>query len=583
MKHRFQHIVTVAGFCLVGTVILDACQKNYESVPLGQTATIDDVFNKQDSAGTQALLFLANCYQAALPNGHNRVGGDYLDAASDDAVSSSSTVSAVQQIATGQYSAASPNADDDWSKNYTAIRDANIFITNIYRVPLNEQLPNGKPAIAAYRSEARFLRAWSYFELVKRYGGVPLLGDTVFTITDNAQVPRNSFSDCINYIVSECTDIQDSMRTESMVNGNSYGHITQGAALALKAQALVFAASPLYNGGNIDPNNPLTGYPSYDINRWQLAAQAAQTVINLAAYSLVPSFTNVFITQASPVGSNTESIFWVQVGTNTSVEKTNAPSGYTSAGGNGQTSPTQELVDAYPMSSGLLITDPASGYDPSNPYQNRDPRLAATVFCNGALWLDRPVQTFDGGLDKPGGITQQTKTGYYMRKFMGPFESSNPPEYSNTVHDFIYYRYAEILLDFAEATNEYSGPSSAVYDVLISLRQRAGIIPGVNQLYGLEAGMDQGAMRLAIQNERRIEMAFEEHRFWDIRRWKIAAQAYNTTPLQGLDIQQTSAGLLIYNPISVLTTTFFDPKMYFYPIPYSEVVKNPQMKQNPSW
>jgi hypothetical protein len=580
MKSRFKIVLTVIAFAG-----LTACQKNYETVPLGQQQTINDVFNTQDSAGVAAADYLSTVYQQALPSGHFRVGGDYLDAASDDAVSSSNAVSAVQMIATGQYSSAATNADDDWSKAYTAIRDANIYIVNIYRVPLKEQLPNGKPAIAAYRSEARFLRAWLYFELVKRYGGVPLLGDTVFTISDNAQVPRNSFSDCINYIVSECDNIKDSLRTAAMVNGNSYGHVTQGAAMALKAQVLLFAASPLYNGGNIDQGNPLTGYSAYDVNRWQLAAQAAQDVINLNAYALMPSFNNVFTTQAAPVGANTESIFWVQNGTSMNVEIDNSPVGYASSGADGETSPTQELVDAFPMNNGLAITDPASGYSAADPYTNRDPRLTSTVFYNGSLWLNRPVQAFDGGLDKPGGIIQQTKTGYYMRKFMGPFESvtSNPPAYSNTVHDFIYFRYAEILLDFAEATNEFSGPSTAVYNALIALRQRAGIQAGATNSYGLAPGMDQDQMRLVIQNERRIEMAFEERRFWDIRRWKIAAQVYNSGPLQGVDIQQNTSGLLTYNPINVLTTAFSDPKMYFYPIPYGEVVKNPEMRQNPSW
>ena len=564
-------------------LFLASCQKNYESVPLGSQATINDVFNTQDSAGTAALSFLSTCYIQSLTNDHNRVSSDYLDAASDDAMSSSNTVSAVQEIAQGQYSAASPNADDDWSHNYTAIRDCNIFIDNIYRVPMNVQLPNGRLAIGAYRSEARFLRAWLYFELVKRYGGVPLLGDSVFTITDNVLVPRNSFADCITYIVSECTDIQDSLRTASQVDGSSYGHITQGGAMALKAQVLLFAASPLYNGGNIAPNNPLTGYPNYDITRWQLAAQAAQAVMNLGVYQLMPSFEQVFTTQASPVGSNTEAICWYQVGANTSVEVNNAPVGYAAQGSVGRTSPTQNLVDAYPMNNGLAITDPTSGYNPADPYDNRDPRLSATVFCNGALWLNRAVQTYDGGVDRPGGIVQQTKTGYYMRKFMGPFESASPPNYSATIHDFIYYRYAEILLDWAEATNEYSGPSAAIYGVLEQIRSRAGISSGTNGLYGLPAGMDQADMRTAIQNERRLELAFEEHRYWDIRRWKIAAQVYNTAPLQGIDIVQSGFSPATYNKVNVLTTSFKDPQMYFYPIPYSEVVKNPQMQQNPSW
>jgi hypothetical protein len=579
---KFRYIITIITL----TAIATGCQKNYESVPLGQQVTLDYAFNTKDSAGTMALQFLTTCYLESLQNGHNRItGGDYLDAASDDAVSSSLTVSAVQNIATGAYSAASPSADDEWERNYFAIRDCNVFVTDIYRVPLVEKLPNGQPAIAAYRSEARWIRAYMYFELVKRYGGVPLLGDTVFTITQNAQVPRNSFSDCINYIVSECDNIKDSLRTVAMVTGSTYGRITRGAALALKAEALLLAASPLYNGGNIDPSNPLTGYPSYDATRWQTAAQAAQDIINSGVYSLMPSFEKVFTTQAQPIGANTESIFWVQVGASNSVEQVNSPIGYSSAGAQGHTSPTQNLVDAFPTDSGYAITDSGSGYDPNNIYANRDPRLLATVFCNGAsLWLNRPVQTFDGGLDKPGGSVVQTKTGYYMRKFMGPWESvQGSPQFGNTFHDYIYFRYAGILLDFAEATNESSGPSTAVYNVLFQLRQRAGIFPGSNGYYGLPVGMDQATMRTAIRNERRIEMAFEEKRYWDIRRWKIAAAAYNTAPLVGMDIQAPTNQPLTFNRIPVLTTAFKDPQMYLYPIPYTEVVKNPQMRQNPSW
>jgi hypothetical protein len=573
--------ILILGLCIS---VLTACQKNYESLPLGQQATLNDVFNTQDSSGQQAILYLSNCYLEALPSGHNRISGDYLDAASDDAVSSSNSVSPVQMIATGQYSAASPNADDDWAYNYNVIRDCNVFIKYIYRVPLILLMPDGRKAIGALRSEARFLRAFTYYRLVQRYGGVPLVGDTLFSITDNVQIPRNAFSDCINYIVSECDDIKDSLRTAQGVDPANYGRITREAAMALKAQTLLLAASPLYNGGNIDGANPLTGYPNYDATRWQAAAQAAQDIMNLNVFSLMPSFYDVFTTQAQPVGTNPEAILWVQSGPSESVETKNSPVGYGSAGGGGETSPSQALVDAFPMSNGLAITDPASGYNAQNPYDNRDPRLAATIFFNGHLWLNRNVETFDGGLDKPGGTTAETKTGYYMRKFMGPFESvnSSPPTYSNTIHDFPYCRYAEIILDFAEATNEYSGPSTAVYNVLEALRNRAGIAAGTNGLYGLAAGMDQADMRAAIQNERRCELAFEEHRYWDIRRWKIAGQVYNSSPVQGVDIQNLATGL-VYNRIDVLTTAFKDPQMYFYPIPYSEVVKNPEMKQNPNW
>jgi hypothetical protein len=571
--------------CLAGC-LFSACRKAYEGVPLGQQITLDLAFDPRDSLGTQAMTYLLTTYQQAFYSGHNRIGNNYLDAASDDAVASASGTPAVQAIATGAYSATQTNADEMWARNYAAIRNATVFIVYINRVPMIEKLPNGQPARAAYRSEARFLRAWLYFQLLKRYGGVPLLGDSIRQITDNVQLPRNTFSECVNYIVSECDNIKDSLRTAAMVNPNTYGRITRGAAMALKAEVLLYAASPLFNGGNIDASNPLTGYTSYDVNRWKLAADAAKAIIDEGAYKLMPNFNDVFITQAAPVGSNTEIICWMQTGSpGNGVELSNAPVGYTSAGGNGATSPTQNLVDAFPSDSGYAITDPAAHYNTNDPYSHRDPRLSLTVFHNGSLWLNRPVQTYNGGADKPGGTVQQTKTSYYMRKFMGPFESvsNNPPSYSGTYHDWIYYRYAGVLLGYAEALNEFSGPSAEVYNVLYALRQRAGIVTGTDNSYGVPQGMNQQAMRAFIQNERRIEMAFEEQRYWDIRRWKIAAQVYNTAPLRGMDLQLSSGGQLFYNLVPVLTTVFRDPQMYLYPIPYSEVIKNNQMKQNPLW
>ncbi|AYD47499.1 RagB/SusD family nutrient uptake outer membrane protein [Arachidicoccus soli] len=578
--------IGIALVCLVLVLLFSSCAKDYETVPLGQQSTLDLIFDVHDSAGINAIQYLNNVYNDALISGHNRVGGsngDYIDAASDDAVSSYTGLSSVEKIAEGAYTATQTNADDIWTASYTTIRAATIFINNIDRVPLKELLPNGELARAAYRSEARFLRAWTYFELLRRYGGVPITKDSVYQLTDNIDLPRESFANTVTYIVSELSDIEDSLRPQEDVNSVNYGRITKGAAMALKAKVLLYAASPLFNGGNIDPSNPLTGYTNYDINRWKLAADAAQDVINLGTYGLVSNYADAFITQAEPIGTNTEAIFWRQNGGNTSVEQTNGPIGYTSAGGNGRTSPTENLVDAFPMSNGLPIDSAGSGYNPNDAYSNRDPRLKATVFYNGVLWLNRPVQTYDGGLDKPGGTLQQTKTGYYMRKFMGNFETVNgSPVYSNTIHDWIYLRYAGVLLDYAEAENEYQGPSNEIYNILFSIRKRAGIDPGVNMNYGLALGMNQDQMRQTIRNERRIEMAFEEQRYWDIRRWKIAADIYSQ-PLYGLDIQQTSQGELFYNKTIVLQPNFIAPKMYLYPIPYSEVVKNTNMKQNPGW
>ena len=188
------------------------------------------------------------------------------------------------------------------------------------------------------------------------------------------------------------------------------------------------------------------------------------------------------------------------------------------------------------------------------------------------------MQTWQGGANNPLG-SSYSLTSYYMRKFMGNFESGS--EYQATLHNWVMFRYAEILLNFAEAENEYlSSPSQDVYDAIIALRKRAGIEAGNDNLYGLRDDMSQADMRKVIQNERRIELAFEEHRYWDIRRWRIAEEVFEK-PLEGLNIQ-ISGAVTTYYKINVLSTTF-NVKRYFYPIPYSEVIKNKNMVQNPNW
>ena len=574
---------TISIVLVLITFVFQSCTKGYEDIPLGQQNPIYYVFNPLDSAGVSAKQYQLNLYLQALgTEPYNRFGnGNYLDGASDDALPSQTGLPDALKLLNGAVSSFS-TVDDIWARSYVTIRSASVFINNFPVVPLNEKLPNGKSAKPAYIAEARFLRAWTYFELVKRYGGVPLMGDGVRQITDDVALPRSSFADCINYIVSELDAIKDSLRTQPTITTNTYGRVTQGAAMALKAKALLYAASPLYNGGNVDGVNPLTGYAGFDLNRWKLAADAAKALIDLKAYSLMPSFIDVFLKQAAPVGTNSEIIFWRQNGSSTDIEKNDGPVGYTSAGSTGNMSVTQNLVDAFPTNTGLSIADPASGYDANNMYKNRDPRLKLTVFYNGVLWLNRPVETFNGGLDRPGGAIQQTKTSYYMRKFMGNFESSGNGQYSSHFKEWPYSRYAEILLDYAEATNEFSGTDASVYQVLCDLRKRAGIEPGANNFYGVKQGMTKDEMRAAIQNERRIEMAFEEQRFFDLRRWKIADVIYGQ-PLYGQDIQKTSSGQLFFNKVIVLQPVFRNPQMYLYPIPNSEVLKNINMVQNPLW
>ncbi|WP_255496277.1 RagB/SusD family nutrient uptake outer membrane protein [Mucilaginibacter sp. FT3.2] len=570
MMKRIKNIHIAA---IVALVILAGCKK-YEQFPVDKVG-IQYVFDPKDSLGTNAQAFLYGIYPV-LKSGHNRVGGDYLDAASDDAMSSASgPTNPVTILATAAYNSYTIPADENlWAYYYAGIRSANQFVNNIDVVPVMAKY-NGYSMKYVWKSEARFLRAMFYFELVKRYGGVPLLGNKVFTISDNVALPRNSFSDCIKYIVSECDAIKDTLLTAPVANPNADAHrVTKGAALALKARALLYAASPLFNGGNIDAANPLTGYTDNSVTRWQAASAAAKDVMNLGSYALMANFKDIFLVQ-----NNSEMILIRQTGADNIIESTNAPIGFPGAAAKGQTSPSQQLVDAYPMNNGMAITDPASGYDANNPYTNRDPRLTYTIFFNGARWLNSDLQLFEGGQSKPNGTLQQTKTGYYMRKFMGNEENTNSFQSHNA--DWLVIRYADVILGYAEAENEANGATSDVYNAMIAIRKRAGIAAGGDGLYGLKAGMSQADMRDVVHNERRVEFAFEESRYWDIRRWKTANTVLNQ-PLNGMSITKIGSGLT-YNIVAALTTKFNQPNMYLYPIPYDEVLKNPNMKQNPGW
>jgi starch-binding outer membrane protein, SusD/RagB family len=553
MKKYIAIFVFTAGFLIA----LSSCRK-YEDVPV-ETVTPDYIWDTKDSNGIYSSQYLFNIY-ASLIDGQNRIYRDFLDAGSDDAVTSQTTATAITLLATNGITIFN-NPDDAWTRCYAGIREATNFLNNFSVVPLKNTYEK-----RSWFGEARVLRAYFYWELVKRYGGVPILGDSLLTIDDNIQIPRSSFETCINYITSECDRARDSLRDDPVDDAN-YGRFTKDGALALKAHVLLFAASKLYNGGNV--GDSLNGYAAYDANRWKLAADAAKQIMDEGHYVLQDSFPEIFIIQRSP------EVIYAKANTlGKQIETSNGPINFSTAPGTGNTSPTQELVDAYGMANGLPITDPNSGYDPNNPYANRDPRLTYTVFYNGAQWLSTQIQTFNGGINRPGGVTTQTQTGYYMRKFMGNFE--NTTSYEDHYHDWIFFRYAEVLLNYAEAENEYSGPSDDVFTAVESIRKRARLDP-----YTLDHNISQDSLRTVIRNERHKEFAFEEQRYWDIRRWKIAGEAYNND-LHGISITKTTSGFL-YNVVPVLNSAFDESRMYFYPIPNTEVLSNSKMRQNPGW
>ncbi|MGI6242229.1 MAG: RagB/SusD family nutrient uptake outer membrane protein [Prevotella sp.] len=574
---------------------LTSCMDNYETLPADEF-TEDYLFSRTDSNGTQARQFLNSIYDI-MENGHNRVGGDYLDASTDDAISVNINKEPdVYRLYKGSYTASNRiSSDMKWGEYYTGIRKVNRFIRGIDKVPFRTTYVNAlgekRPLGVSMKAESRFLRAWFYFQLIRRYGGVPLMGDKVYGLKDNIELPRNSFEQCVSYIVGELDSIRDSLRTLPISNAAEFGHVaTKEACMALKSRVLLYAASPLFNGNTLEKDNDLVGYTDYDPNRWKLAADAAREFID----TFGDNGTENIILDEDPrdafldfynYATNPELIFFRQGGSNYTIESTNGPLGFTGTNlSNGQTCPTQNLVDAFPMIDGRSINDAADTqykYDEQHPYDNRDPRLNYTIFHHGSKWLGTTLQTWQGGVNNPNKGTRYSRTSYFMRKFMGKFEDAG--SYGNQTHVWVMFRYTEILLNFAEAENErLDAPSNEVYNAIIQLRKRAGIKKGnvTGYTYGLKKNMTKEEMRKIIQNERRIELAFEEHRFYDIRRWRIAEEVFSK-PIQGMHIT-VGNGQTIYTRENLMTTKF-DPKYYLYPIPYDEVIKNVNMKQNPNW
>ena len=587
MKQNNYGAWAIGAWMLLLTAV--ACTDSYQGTPVNMF-TEDYLFSRTDSNGVVARQFLNRIYWY-MRNGHNGVNGDYLDAASDDALSVNSGDPDVYKLAVGRYSASSTIPSDMiWTDPYGLIRRVNILLNGIDVVPFNttyiDALGNARPLNVSMKAEARFLRAYFYFELMKRYGGIPIIGDKVYDLNENIELPRSTFEQTVKYIVSELDAIKDDLRSLPLPDAAANAHVvTTQAAQALKIRVLLYAASPLFNEKPVESGNELVGYATYDRERWKTAADAARSFMNAygtdgGPLGLDPNFKDVF-TNWYDNTIHKEMIFFRENDSNTSIETANGPLGLSGAKqGNGRTNPTQNLVDAFLMKDGYFINEEGSAYeyDPQHPYDNRDPRLEYTIIHNGTNWLNNTMQTWQGGANNPLG-SSYSLTSYYMRKFMGNFESGS--EYQATLHNWVMFRYAEILLNFAEAENEYlSSPSQDVYDAIIALRKRAGIEAGNDNLYGLRDDMSQADMRKVIQNERRIELAFEEHRYWDIRRWRLAEMIY-AQPVKGMFITTSLTGTT-YIPQDVLTVDW-DNKRYLYPIPYSEVIKNKNMVQNPNW
>ncbi|ARS40593.1 hypothetical protein CA265_13365 [Sphingobacteriaceae bacterium GW460-11-11-14-LB5] len=561
---------------------LFSCKK--DGVLTGDTQT--DIFDKDvwtDSVRT--IQILTSIYADLGPESMTtRINtSNSLSEFSDESDErwTTTNVSPAAAFQQGNYSPSSlPDPFNNiWKNTYKSIRKANLFISRVDESPLSSALKK------RMKAEARFLRAWYYHLLMKHYAGIPLV-DRVLTLDDDFNLPRNSYEECVNYVVKDLESASADLPMEyTGTEGYNHGRITKGACLALKARVLLFAASPLFNGGAANAN-PVFGYPTEDKQRWTKAAAAAKAVIDLNYYSLLQGdggnnstaegFYNVFLLRV-----NKEMIFARLAGSNRTYENSHLPA---SRGGAYHNAPNGDYVDTYPMRNGMPINAPGSGYDPQNPYVNRDPRFYRSIIYNGASWLNpstntkQPVFTYfnapNDGLSIPY-ITPGTETGYYNRKMMSEDVTGST---GGTQHFFPFLRYAEVLLNYAEALNE-AGQTTDAYEPMRQIRERAGLLPA-----NLPTGLNQEQMRKYIRDERRIELAYEDHRFWDIRRWKVGASTYATV-LTGMKIIKNANGTYSYEKINIPKpiSVFIEPKMNLLPIPAIQVNISDKLFQNPGW
>jgi hypothetical protein len=455
---------------------------------------------------------------------------------------------------------------------YGGIRKANTFLSKISLIPFPNEAKKRQML-----GEAYFLRAFYFNEIVKRFGGMPVMDETNILLPgQDMQLPRDSYKDCVEFILQDLEKAIDYLPTT--LTETEYGRATQGAAMALKARVLLFAASPLWQ-------------KEMGEDLWLKAAEAAKAVIDLTdngekVYELYSTGKGVddyeqlfflrretgnkeiiFYKHASPAGFGSDEIkVWSPKG---------GIQGGGDLGGDGAVCPTQNFVDLFERTDGTPFdwNNPAHAVDP---YANRDPRFYKIVLYNGAPWQGTALDLTLGGLNRKD-KRDYTRTGYYVRKYLPEGVRNNT---SNTsYHNWIYFRLAEMYLNYAEALNEATGPDDA-RDWGMTAREAVNRVRARSGVKAVPAGLDKGQMRQRIWNERAIELSFEEHRWWDARRWQKAVEWFGGTMYE-MEITQENGGL-IYEK-KPFYTRVYRSYMDLYPIPTGELRKNPLYHQNPGW
>ena len=532
-----------------------------------------------------------------LRHGAMRINNSWLDAATDLAETSFATGGTRTTFNIGNYYGSDGNSElyDTWESRYRGIRKCNMVLENINLVPKNPRNTDEEHAVYVriYTAEARLFRAFFYWEMFLRFGPVPIVTDVLDPSEDmiSPYLNRPTVKEfVVDFILKELAECEaDLLDHDTAWATSRAGRLSQPVARALASRIKLYMASPRY--------------ASESGVTWQEAADAAKSFMNdygqffglfaLENISPAENYGNAVL-YTTYNDNNNETIFFRNDGTiGWGGISTDTPVG---EGGSGGNCPSQNLVDMYDMIDGSSpfaqydatgapvysngaaapAINAASGYDDAKMWENRDPRLQATVLYQGTPWgtmrEDSKIDVRPGMADNPTGNANSTPTGYYMRKYIpATILSSNHGGTARRLWTIM--RYAEILLNYAEAVNEVNGPCQEVYDMLDAVRHRAGITGNVADRTDLAS---KEAMRNFIHKERTVEFAFEEHRSWDVRRWNVAVEALSR-PIYGINVAMDGTVSR-----KVAQERVFEQKMYLYPIPEGEVWKT-GIENNPGW
>ncbi|MBA9078629.1 RagB/SusD family nutrient uptake outer membrane protein [Rufibacter quisquiliarum] len=558
---------------------------------------VDNTYGDEDTwrLPEKAEGVLLNAY-ANIDRQFDSYGNNFLDVATDNAVTNNYG-SAFYTIGGGAISSPS-NPLAIWGDAYTQFRNIHMFmekglgeniIYNLTSATTNQQHKN------RLKGEAFFLRAWWGFKLLQHYGGKTnngqALGYPIITriLTDQEATnpglfKRNTYQECLDQISRDCDSAAYYLPTtyageDQIVGSAQIGRATKLAALALKSRAYTYGASPAYQPNDV---TQITGMGSFTVvnNATYLANWEKAAKVSYEAITQLGNFSNLIAKNYNAAATPSEFLFRFYHN-NRALETRNYPPSYL---GSGFTGPSQNLVDAFPMKNGRPIGTPLSMYDPNSPYAGRDPRLDSTILRHGGSLGGVPLDMVLGGKDAQGAFPQATRTGYYLRKWLSDIPNMLDPESPQNDHHYhVLLRKTEVYLNFAEAANEAWGPTGTIPDgnisalsVLKSIRTAAGL--NSDDYLGEVAGQGKSAFRALIQNERRIVLAFENHWFFDMRRWLLPLN----NPVMGVKITRDTNGALQYNKYEVEKRGFNDVRYYYLPLPYDEVVKN-QLVNNLGW